>query len=166
MAWRKWKLLHIEAEGPKIGTELERQLEIIYRELREAEQDFDAAMCVDAMVNVFPAATTTTRRWTRWPRGCATPAWSHWIPASATTTTTCWRQGGSCRRRRERRRVAHQPDQAEHRADHDQDGERPPHQELPAALQELRVLAVASMLEHGGRTTPFGPAARGVLPRP
>jgi len=47
-------MLHIEAEGLKIVTELERQLEIIYRELREAEQDFDAAMCVDAMVNVFP----------------------------------------------------------------------------------------------------------------
>ena len=47
-------MLHIEAEGPKIGTELERQLEINYRELREAEQDFDAAMCVDAMENDFP----------------------------------------------------------------------------------------------------------------
>src|SRR6266508_2420280 len=45
-------MLHIEAEGQKIGTELERQIEIIYTELREAEQDFDAAMCVDAMVNV------------------------------------------------------------------------------------------------------------------
>jgi hypothetical protein len=39
-AWRKWRMLHIEADDPKIEKEGERQPEAINKERREAEESF------------------------------------------------------------------------------------------------------------------------------
>jgi|Tabmets5t2r1_1033131.scaffolds.fasta_scaffold148615_2 hypothetical protein len=58
-----------------------------------------------------------------------------------------------------------EPDRAQHSAEDDKDRERPPHEQLAAALQALRMLTVPMMLVHirivGGRARPInGDSAR------